>query len=279
MPLKKKVNKKTKKKTRKKYEGDKDLLKRLQQVRKKIKKRRAKAKTKKKVKKNPKHRKAIKNVLEKVWQDQLKEKGWSKYEYDGILGKPPNWLPNPLIQEFTSTRRVLLDDGHKPEDIRKFMKGRRKELEPVFGWHTVYPMEIQDKLDGLNYIQDLVILGNEKGPDESINVYLGRSPAEILRGCAISQRNREAGKKRAGIKSPLHIMIERLKPKNLEHLLKLFEDEERILDLYEARKNPIDIIIQEVDRDKGVVDYRTRKDQGKSVRFKTLQNIISRLKK
>jgi hypothetical protein len=279
MPLKKKVSKKTKKQTKKKYEGDKDLLKRLQQTRKKIKKKIAKTKTKKKVKKNPKHRKAIKNVLEKVWQNQLKEEGWNKHEYDGILGNPPSWLPNPLIREFISIRFVLLDNGYKPEDIRNFMTGRRKEVTPGFGWHTAYPMEVQDKLDALNYIQDLVILGSEKGPEESINVYLGRSPAEILRGCAISQRNREAGKKRAGRKGPLRIVIERLKPKNLEHLLNLLEDEDGILDLYGARKNPIDIIIQEVDRDKGVVDYRTRDAEEKSVAFKTLQNIISLLKK
>jgi hypothetical protein len=279
MPLKKKVSKKTKKKTEKKYEGDKDLLKRLQQARKKIKKKRAKAKTKKKVKKDPKHRKAIKNVLEKVWQDQLKEQKWSKYEYDGILGKPPNWLPNPLIHEFANTRFVLLDDGYKPQDILEFMKGRRKEVKPGFGWHKPYPMEIQDKLDALNYIQDLVSLGKKKGPEESINAYLGRASTEVLRGCAISRRNREAGQKRVGIKSPLHIAIERLKPKNLEHLLNLFEDEDGILNLYEAETNPIDINIQEVDRDKCVVHYRTRKDKEKSVIFKTLQNIISLLKK
>lgn len=168
------------------------------------------------------------------------------------------------------------------EKIHEFMLARRNLLgvfkennAPEFVRADFCPAELFDKIDALNYIYDLSRLGKGNGP----KAYLGKGAFDVVRGLVISEKNSKAGKQRRGKKNLLHTAIERLKPTDFSHLLELFEDEEKMLDLYESIKNPIDIRIQEVDRENKVVRYRTRHDQEKDVKFKTLQNTLPRIKK
>jgi len=113
--------------------------------------------------------------------------------YDGILGLPPRWLPDPLRREFEATRNYLLDD-YTPEEIKAFLNSRTKELTPGFSWSRPYLREITDKLDALLYIRHIVSLGEEEG----IKAYLGKGGQSVHRSIVISERNREAAKKPRG---------------------------------------------------------------------------------
>lgn len=93
--------------------------------------------------------------------------------------------------------------------------------------------------------------------------------------------NTEIATKRTGFKGELRHAVERicknLKKPTLEALLEAFE-EDNMLDLYEARNDPINIAIQAVNSDEKTVHYRTRDGKEKTVRFDRLERLIREIK-
>ncbi len=125
--------------------------------------------------------------------------------YNGVTGSLPEWMPEPLKQEFHYTRIALLEtkkfeeDATNPEfkdltysgqDILKFMNSRKHFLSEV-SWFPAIPEGMVDKIDALNYIKSIADLGKEKG----IEAYLGKGGFAVLRGVCISERQRKAAKK------------------------------------------------------------------------------------
>lgn len=93
----------------------------------------------------------------------------------------------------------------------------------------------------------------------------------------------EAGKLRTGYRSPMRLAVNRIRtakePCDLERLLGIFEraaagQSEFALDLLHTKIDPIEVTIQEVDRQNKRVYYR---DSGgeKKIMFKTLNNYLS----
>lgn len=94
----------------------------------------------------------------------------SKQPYDGVLGTLPQWVPENFQVEFKTTRNQLIRNGHKPDDICRFMvdvvETEQKALAspdnpPGFNPNT--PFEIYEKIITLAKIQHAVGLGPEQG--------------------------------------------------------------------------------------------------------------------
>ena len=176
-----------------------------------------------------------------IWLDKEVKRLSNQKKYDGIQGNPPKWIAGPLKKEFKAVRRFLLrwygppdpiqpclscnadkfqlkveilcclDCGNtvrfKPpahEMILRYMFARKNLLgfvneknPPKSVRPDVCPAELFDKIDALNYIYDLSRLGKENGP----KAYLGKGAFNVVRGLVISEKNREAGKKRKGKKN------------------------------------------------------------------------------
>ncbi len=114
--------------------------------------------------------------------------------YDGVLGMPPTWVPDPLVAEFMCYRDELLDRKHSPEEIQAWRRARAKETGITFDgeeglWIGSYPLDIRHELDALNYIEHIASLGEQRG----IAVYLGKSAEAVYRG-AVSDRQRTIAK-------------------------------------------------------------------------------------
>jgi len=80
----------------------------------------------------------------------------SNCEYDGLLGSiSDDWFPSPLKKEFEGVRNHLLN-CYEEEDVREYLRDR-KELYTITDIQSVKytPLEIDDKLDALIYIQSI----------------------------------------------------------------------------------------------------------------------------
>ena len=129
----------------------------------------------------------------------------------GILSELPDWVPDPLVKEFSAVRSHLVmwygkwsgDASPSYEtacrEIAKLMRARFGDWQPGPnpGSGTVYPQEIEDKLDALLYISQLAAMG----PEGAIDAYLGRSGNKIYRGIVLKERMENARASR-GSSSP-----------------------------------------------------------------------------
>jgi len=239
----------------------------------------------------------------------------AKRKYDGFSGSLPKWIPYPLKKEFQATRRFLLRWCGQPEspppcpfcgskkptvkkdswvcsnnncgatgvfkqkpeaskEIKEFMGARKGLLDNSDG-NYFCPVELFDRIDSLNYVYDLFILGEKKG----LQAYNGVGAMEVLRGLVQSEMKSEFAGNRSGKLNPLNSCIQILNPKNLEELLTKFEDEDSLLDLYHSTKGPkIDIQEIEVDRERNRIYYTPRNKDKKMIKFSSLRETISRMK-
>jgi len=236
------------------------------------------------------------SALEAMEAELDLQKRYDDMPYDGLVGSPPAWIPGPLRQEFSATRRALFDEADKAE-LRRWMRGRRKQFEPGYAPLVVPPRHLEDKIDALNYIKALV----DMGKDAAIDAYLGKSAKQLVRGIILQQRQSSAGRKKKGYRGPLHRGIERL-CRDLEHpdlvsLLQILENVELIEDQYESLSEPIDVhefnLVEVVwaehsdERDEvvrkpvdGSVTYRERGNlKAKTIALASLNNILSQIRK
>ena len=104
-----------------------------------------------------------KHVTQKaVRQALIKVECLETPEYDGILGKLPDWIPEPERRRFIATRIVLIEE-YSPKEIRRLMISRERIYQGGFSFVPDLPPEYEDKIDTLNDIKRLVGLGEEEG--------------------------------------------------------------------------------------------------------------------
>jgi hypothetical protein len=108
--------------------------------------------------------------------------------YDGVLGSPPSWVPDPLVQELRHWRTFLLDKGYSVDEIQNWRKARLEELRQGGFWIPSYPPEHTHVIDSLNYVERITSLGEVQG----IKAYLGKSGERVYRGSMNSERQRTA---------------------------------------------------------------------------------------
>lgn len=152
------------------------------------------------------------------------DKKRAKQKYDGVVGTLPDWVPDPLQEEFKATRDYLLDyfsdDPASPHTkVKKLMAARKKESFPTslskesppirFPFTPYIPPEVKRDLDALIYIQQIVLLEKNKG----ISSYLGESGNKVYRGIVTKDRQKEIAKRsRLGALQELIIEIVRKEP-------------------------------------------------------------------
>jgi hypothetical protein len=83
-------------------------------------------------------------------------------EYDGVLGRLPEWVPEPERTRFLTTRRALLEE-YPVKNIHRFMIAQEKRWDGGFSFGPNMPSEIEERVDTLNDIKKLVSLGEQKG--------------------------------------------------------------------------------------------------------------------
>jgi hypothetical protein len=150
------------------------------------------------------------NELDRNWGAQrIRESA----PYDGLLGLPPSWMPDPLEQEFQYHRGALLNQ-YTVEEIQAWRKARADEIRAMqdgeFWVNTDYPFELAYQLDSLNYIETIANLGKHEG----IEAYLGKSAVPVYRGIVlksyekkIEQANSMSQGKRKGSYGRLRILV------------------------------------------------------------------------
>lgn len=120
--------------------------------------------------------------------------------YDGVSGKPPEWLPAPLQHEFSVCRDRLLA-LNSVANVRKWVDARRNLTRSATDTGPVrdslfFPPEHARDLESLIYIQDIASLDQNKG----IEAYLGEGTTRVLRGAAVAEsdksRRSKGGKRR-----------------------------------------------------------------------------------
>ena len=218
----------------------------------------------------------IKDKLNQSFDNQEKlNNELNSMTYDGVCGKLPEWIPDPLRQEFTAHRRNLLKH-FSIDDIRIFLE-RRQELfaeedppkdeeSPEIGY---VPEEIEHQIDALLYIKRLASLGESIG----LEAYLGKGGVKVYRRVV----NREAGKLKKGhegdLKRAIRRIINSLEVNNVENVLKALDDG-HFIDSFEYFE-PLSIFPIDVDQDKEILYYENMKKEKKQVSFSQLKTIVS----
>jgi len=215
----------------------------------------------------------LQEELEKVWDELEKRRN---APYDGIIGSIHDYMPTPLIREFESTSNYLLRE-YPHQKLMKYFQGRKNFFQPGRFWTPNIPVQIIPYLDSLIYIEQLVNLGEESGREEVYKAYLGEGGYEVYRGIVTTEVSSKGGKNRANKLSPLHSTIKTLKLQTFTDILEIFKDEEKMTELYKS--NQIDINIEDIDHEKGIIFYAKRSKAGSSenmipadVTFQTLKN-------
>jgi len=107
-----------------------------------------------------------------------------KSEFQWILidwTELPDWLPNPLIQEFRWTVPFLLLNC-EPDDLIKYFDVRSRLIDTDLRHVQQVPAKYSDKIDALIYINRLINLDKEDG----LLAYLGEGGSNVYRGIVIS---------------------------------------------------------------------------------------------
>jgi len=107
--------------------------------------------------------KAAPRGMVKVVKGTLKKmKPLKVSKYDGVLGMPPSWVPEPEKRRFFAARIALIEK-YPEKEIRKLIASRKRTQRKGFTQTLLVPPELEDKVDTLIDIKKLVDLGEEKG--------------------------------------------------------------------------------------------------------------------
>jgi hypothetical protein len=99
--------------------------------------------------------KVVEEALEKVSSSTEKK-------YDGVLGMPPSWTPEPEKKRFFEARTALMEQ-YTEDEIRKLMASQKRTQRKGFTQTLYVPPELEDKIDTLNDFKNLIDLGKTKG--------------------------------------------------------------------------------------------------------------------
>ena len=92
-------------------------------------------------------------------------------KYDGVMGKPDEWVPQNFQLEFQNARNRLLDGGYTVEQVRDLMAKEMRRSRyaycnpknPVSYGGFVWPPEVRSDVLTLAHLKTAVRLGPEKG--------------------------------------------------------------------------------------------------------------------
>ena len=132
---------------------------------------------------------APKNRRPAAMSDPLDEAAASAYReiqlrnqapYDGVLGEPPDWVPENFRGDFHQIRNRLLE-VYSHDDLLQFIAEMRDMLTPGTPSYSrpVTPATIMPKISTLAQLQEAVNLGRKKGlalltdPEHSKRVTMG----------------------------------------------------------------------------------------------------------
>ena len=114
------------------------------------------------VKPKTKKPKAVLRGTAKVVKGTLKKmKPLKASKYDGVLGMPPSWVPEPEKRRFFAARIALIET-FSDKEIRKLIASRKRTQRKGFTQTPLVPPELEDKVDTLIDIKKLVDLGEEE---------------------------------------------------------------------------------------------------------------------
>jgi len=98
---------------------------------------------------------AVKTALDKTATQK-------KHKYDGVLGTPPNWVPEPEKRRFFAARSALLKE-YSAKEVLRFMVSRKRRWQGGFSFvPDNIPPAVEDEVDTLNDIKKLISLGENK---------------------------------------------------------------------------------------------------------------------
>ncbi|SVE33067.1 uncharacterized protein METZ01_LOCUS485921, partial [marine metagenome] len=99
--------------------------------------------------------KVVKGTLKKM-------KPLKASEYDGVLGMPPSWVPEPEKRRFFAARSALLEE-YSAKEVLRFMVSRKRRWQGGFSFvPDNIPPAVEDGVDTLNDIKKLISLGEKK---------------------------------------------------------------------------------------------------------------------
>ncbi len=101
----------------------------------------------------------------KILRDRL------SLEYDGVMGKPADWIPENFQRDFQAARNRLLDAGytankirgHMAKEMRRSRYALRNPLTPIWYGGFAWPLEVLSDVLTLAHVKRAVRLGREKG--------------------------------------------------------------------------------------------------------------------
>ena len=107
--------------------------------------------------------KAVPKGMVKVVKGTLKKmKPLKASKYDGVLGMPPSWVPEPEKRQFFATRSALLEE-YSAKEVLQFIVSRKRRWQGGFSFGPDnIPPAVEDGVDTLNDIKKLISLGEKK---------------------------------------------------------------------------------------------------------------------
>ncbi len=203
----------------------------------------------------------------------------NKSPYDGVLGSPPDWVPDWAISFFKGYRNRLLDvRGYTSEEVLSLIDTQDKVSEDAeFHWPVTYPNGqkadpfcFHDEVRFLAWLRWCVNLGPSKG-------------LEILGGgfAPTGQKFRSGGSSKKGKeyepKSSIRRICDEIGSCKFDIVLDALCSG-KYCDSFDAQ---IGIDIQEINEDAQRIDYRLIDPPytEKQMSYKTLKNILSDIKR
>jgi hypothetical protein len=88
--------------------------------------------------------------------------------YDGVLGRPPDWIPATLDADFLDARNRILDEGYAVERALTWLRDYRA-LANGKGGRVSWPTEFENEMRTLALVQAMV----DDGPELGMKRFLG----------------------------------------------------------------------------------------------------------
>jgi hypothetical protein len=208
-------------------------------------------------------------------QEDERRESWNEKPYDGILGKLPTWVSEPIHRDYYHTRIRVLDAwGFTPEQVIESLDGYNRIGEDGNDWFCPRKTPKGDTLDRNFFIEVIGTLAHIKwgislGPENGLFILSG---ADAVTG----YRNRKNLKPRSV--SELTIVMEKayrqmlkssgVKPSAKKVLISIIEFD-----------SPTFPIIQEIDDDEEIIYWRTVKGVEKKTGFKQFANKLTEIRK
>ena len=209
------------------------------------------------------------------------ESNFNRHEqaFDGLMGKLPDWVPEPVKTRFYDCRRKLRTQ-YPDSQIIEWMN-QCDELEEIIkrGLNDAIsfnypPPEVTDETKTLAHVRYAVSLEETEGLRELAG-------EQAVKGKKFSS----AGSSKKGKEQEPTVSIRKIcaeiESRKFDDVIRALRDADRCFDWYESTIAPIGISIMGVDDEKEVISYRPRgwpPDKHKQITFGTLRNILTKIK-